>query len=216
MAYRIEPATSQRFDDVVTLLNPRGRAEACWCLHWRQPPGLPVGGREQHLRELCAHEPPGLLAYLDEPDGGGARADGPGPVDTDRAVDGSTVVGWVGLAPRSAAVALQRSRVLPVGAPEEWPTTWVVNCFVVRVGHRRRGVARALLRGAVEHARSRGGRVVEGFPVEPEAGRRVPVSAAFVGTVPLFESEGFETVGGTLATSGRLPRWHLRRDLSSS
>jgi GNAT superfamily N-acetyltransferase len=197
MAFRIEPATSDRFDDVTTMLDPRGHEQVCWCLHWRQPPGLPPDGRREHLRDLCAHEPPGLLAYLDEDAAG-------------------TVVGWVGLAPRSAAVALQRSRVLPVGEPEDWPTTWVVRCFVVRVGYRRRGVARALLRGAVEHARSHGGRVVEGFPVDPEPGRRVPVSAAFVGTVPLFASEGFETVGDTLATSGRLQRLHLRRDLRDS
>ncbi|PFG43010.1 acetyltransferase (GNAT) family protein [Isoptericola jiangsuensis] len=143
MAYRIEPATTERFDDVVTLLDPHGRVEACWCLHRRQAPGPPVGG------------------------------------------------------------------------PADWPTTWVVRCFVVRVGYRRRGVARALLRGAVEHARARGGHVVEGFPVEPEPGGRVPVGAAFVGTVPLFEAEGFENVGLTLATSGRLPRTHLRRDLRS-
>jgi GNAT superfamily N-acetyltransferase len=86
-------------------------------------------------------------------------------------------------------------------------------CFVVRVGYRRRGVARALLHGAVEHARSRGARIVEGFPVDVVPGARVPVSAAFVGTVPLFESEGFERVTGTAATSGRLPRWWLRRVL---
>ncbi|GAA1969077.1 GNAT family N-acetyltransferase [Isoptericola halotolerans] len=194
---RVEPATASRFDDVATLLNSRGREQACWCLHWRMPRGLSVDGREGHLRELCAHEPPGLLAYLEDTGGG----------------TGTTPVGWVGLAPRSAAGSLQRSRVLPRGEPEGWPTTWVVMCFVVRVGYRRRGVARALLRGAVDHARSRGARAVEGFPVEVTPGARVPVSAAFVGTVPLFESEGFEQVGETAATSGRLPRWWLRRAL---
>lgn len=193
---RVEPATERRFDDVTTMLNPRGREQACWCLHWRLPRGLPIDGREDHLRELCADQPPGLLAYLDDPD----APDAP-------------VVGWVGLAPRSAVGSLQRSRVLPRGEPADWPTTWVVMCFVVRPGYRRRGVARALLRGAVEHARSQGGRVVEGFPVEAAPGARVPVSAAYVGTVELFESEGFEPVGDTAATSGRLPRWWLRREL---
>ncbi|WP_407318012.1 GNAT family N-acetyltransferase [Isoptericola halotolerans] len=160
--------------------------------------GLPVDGREGHLRALCAHEPPGLLAYLDD--------EGTRPA-------GRTVVGWVGLARRSEAGSLRPSRVLPRGEPEHWDTTWVVMCFVVRVGYRRRGVARALLHGAVAHARSRGARAVEGFPVDVEPGARVPVSAAFVGTVPLFESEGFERIGDTAATSGRLPRWWLRRTL---
>ena len=207
---RVEPATADRFDDVTTLLNPRGRDQACWCLHWRQPSGLPLGRREDHLRELCGRAPaPGLLAYLDEPGPEEPGRDGPSARE-------GTPVGWVGCAPRTGALSLQRSRVLPRGDPGEWPTSWVVMCFVVRPGYRRRGVARALLRGAVEYARSQGGRVIEGFPVEPEPGRRVPVSAAFVGTVPLFESVGFDRVGDTAATSGRLPRWVLRRDLTDA
>ncbi|MGF0116647.1 N-acetyltransferase family protein [Promicromonospora sp. Marseille-Q5078] len=199
---RIEAADADRFDDVATMLNPRGRAEACWCLHWRQPKGLPVGGRGEHLRELAGQDPrPGLLAYLD---------------DEEERAGTATVVGWVGLAPRSAAPSLQRTRVLPRGDPDEWPTTWAVMCFVVRPGYRRRGIARALLAAAVDYARDHGARVVEGFPVEPEPGRRVPVSAAFVGTVDLFESVGFARVGDTAATSGRLPRWVLRRDLAEA
>ncbi|MGH8964353.1 MAG: GNAT family N-acetyltransferase, partial [Actinomycetes bacterium] len=113
----------------------------------------------------------------------------------------------------SAASSLQRTRVLPRVDPEAWPTTWAVMCFVVRPGYRRRGIARALLEAAVDHARDHGARVVEGFPVEPEPGRRVPVGAAFVGTVGLFESVGFDRVGPTAATSGRLQRWVLRREL---
>ncbi len=197
---RIEPATADRFDDVATLLNPSGRDQACWCMHWRLPPNEDASRREDYLRELATKEPaPGLLAYLDEEDVPG---------------EAGTVVGWLGLAPKSASRTLQRSRVLPPGEPETWPTTWAIMCFTVRPGHRRRGVARALLDGAVEYAREHGARVLEGFPVEPEPGRRVPVSAAFVGTVGLFEQAGFERVAMTSATSGRLPRWVLRLELT--
>lgn len=185
---RIEPATADRFDDVATVLNPTGREQACWCMHWRLPPKEDTSRRVDYLRELATHEPaPGLLAY-----------------------DGDEVAGWLGFAPKSASRTLQRSRVLPAGEPETWPTTWAVMCFTVRPGWRRRGVARALLDGAVEYASAHGARVLEGYPVEPEPGRRVPVSAAFVGTVGLFEQAGFERVAPTSATSGRLPRWVLR------
>lgn len=186
---RIEPATADRFDDVATVLNPRGREQACWCMHWRLPPREDASRREDYLRELTAKDPaPGLLAYEDD----------------------GTVVGWLGLAPKSASRMLQRSRVLPPGDPDTWPTTWAVMCFTVRPGYRRRGVARALLEGAVRYARAHGALAVEGYPVEPEPGRRVPVSAAFVGTVALFEQAGFERVAPTAATSGRLPRWVVR------
>ncbi|WP_079576780.1 GNAT family N-acetyltransferase [Krasilnikoviella flava] len=197
---RIEPAGVGRFDDVVTMLNPRGRPQACWCLHWRQPRGSSVDGRRDHLRDLSGRTPaPGLLAFLPDPERG----------------EGEAVVGWVGLAPVSASTSLQHSRVLPRVDPAEWSTTWAVMCFVVRPGYRRRGIARALLAASVDYARDHGAHAVQGFPVEPEPGRRVPVGAAFVGTVGLFESVGFDRVGDTSATSGRLPRWVLRRELVS-
>jgi GNAT superfamily N-acetyltransferase len=199
----VVPATADRFDDVATMLNPNGRPQACWCMHWRLPPKEDASRRGEYLRALAEQEPaPGLLAYLAD-DEGSAAADGPA----------RNVVGWVGLAPKSASRSLQRSRLLPPGDPETWPTTWAVMCFVVRPGYRRRGVARALLEAAVDYARDHGGRVVEGYPVEA-AGGRVPVSAAFVGTVEMFEGAGFERVGETPATSGKRPRWVLRRDLA--
>lgn len=190
----VVPATADRFDDVTTMLNPTGREQACWCMHWRLPPQEDAHRRGEYLRDLATREPaPGMLAYLD---------DGDGP----------QVVGWLGFAPISLAGSLQRSRVLPRTDPEEWPTTWAVMCFVVRPGFRRRGVARAMLQAAVEYAREHGGRVIKGFPVDSEGGR-VPVSAAFVGTTDLFESAGFERVAETASTSGKRPRWHLQQEL---
>ena len=195
----VVPATADRFDDVVTMLNPRGRESACWCMHWRTPPKEDVLRRGEYLYDLSTRDPaPGMLAYLNEQG------------------SSSVVVGWVGFAPKSAARSLQHSRVLPRGEPETWPTTWAVMCFVVRPGYRRRGVARSLLRGAVEYAAAHGARVVEGYPVEPEPGRRVPVSAAFVGTVALFESVGFDRVEATRGSSGKLQRWVLRRELATA
>jgi GNAT superfamily N-acetyltransferase len=119
---------------------------------------------------------------------------------------GGQVAGWLGFSPKSLVPRLQHSRTLPVGDPESWPTTWSVMCFLVRVGFRRQGVARALLDGAVAYAAAHGARRIEGYPVDG-GGRRVPVSAAYVGTVDLFEAAGFELVEPTAATSGRLPRW---------
>jgi len=204
----VVPAGADRFADVATMLNPNGRPQACWCMHWRLPPREDANLRHEYLQALAEQDPaPGLLAYL---------ADGEGADVGKGADDGAdrTVVGWVGLAPKSASRTLQRSRLLPRGEPDTWPTTWAVMCFVVRPGYRRRGVARALLEAAVDYARDHGGRVVEGYPVEA-GGSRVPVSAGFVGTVEMFEAVGFERVGETPATSGKRPRWVLRRDLAT-
>ena len=44
-------------------------------------------------------------------------------------------------------------------------SVWAVTCFVTRAGFRKRGVSRALARAAVDFARERGARAVEGYPM---------------------------------------------------
>ncbi|MFI2486254.1 GNAT family N-acetyltransferase [Promicromonospora kroppenstedtii] len=189
----VVPATADRFDDIARVLNPSGREQACWCMHWRAPAKEDVTTRGDRLRALTREDPtPGMLAYLDD----------------------GEVAGWLGFSRRSAARSLQRSRVLPVGEPDAWSTTWVFMCVTVRAGFRRRGVAQALLDAGVDYAEAHGATALDAFPVEPEPGRRVPVSAAFVGTVGMFERAGFDRLGPTDATSGRLTRWHMRREVA--
>jgi GNAT superfamily N-acetyltransferase len=49
---------------------------------------------------------------------------------------------------------------------------WLVSCFVVAPGHRRSGVAAALLGAAVEHARANGATLVRGIRWTRPKGRR--------------------------------------------
>jgi GNAT superfamily N-acetyltransferase len=71
-------------------------------------------------------------------------------------------------------------------------SVWVVSCFVVRVGHRRKGVAHALLEAAVEHARAHGAQRLEAFPVV--AGPGVPSADLYHGPLSVFEAAGFDVV----------------------
>lgn len=204
------PATADRFGDIARVINPTGREQACWCMHWRAPAKEDVATRGARLRELTEREPaPGMLAYLGD---SGRASTGTG--EPDAGESGAEVAGWLGFSRRSDARSLQRSRVLPVGEPETWDTTWVFMCVTVRAGFRRQGVAQALLDAGVDYAARHGATALDAFPVEPEPGRRVPVSAAFVGTVGMFERAGFDQLAPTGATSGRLTRWHMRRELT--
>jgi GNAT superfamily N-acetyltransferase len=212
------PATAERFGDIARVINPTGREQACWCMHWRTPAKEDVTTRAARLRELTEQEPaPGMLAYVRAGDATDAGTTGLGDAAAGGAAlapgEGAEVAGWLGFSRRSAARSLQRSRVLPVGEPDTWPTTWVFMCVTVRAGFRRQGVAQALLDAGVAYAAAHGATALDAFPVEPEPGRRVPVSAAFVGTVGMFERAGFDRLAPTDATSGRLTRWHMRRKL---
>jgi hypothetical protein len=50
-----------------------------------------------------------------------------------------------------------------------------------------------LLRAAVKHVQGRGGKVVEGYPIEPKS-NDMPAPFAWVGLAPAFLSAGFKEV----------------------
>jgi len=125
-------------------------------------------GNKRALKKLVdAGEAPGLLAYAN-----------------------GRPVGWCAVAPREIYPVLERSRILK--RVDEEPV-WSVVCFFVARSHRRSGVSVSLLRAAVEHAARRGARFLEGYPVEPSAGR-MPDVFAWTGIAAGFRKAGFVEV----------------------
>src|SRR5579862_3538214 len=120
-----------------------------------------------------------------------------------RDIVGGWVLRWLGLLGGGRTSPRLWCRASPGPA-------WSAVCFRVRPGFRRRGLMHDLLEGAVEHARASGALVIEGYPVDPE-GDRVEQTAAYVGTVGLFEEHGFERVLQTAGRSGGKRRWLVRR-----
>jgi GNAT superfamily N-acetyltransferase len=168
----IEPATPDRWDDVVAVFGLRGDPAQCWCAFLRQAEvdyRDRDGNRERLHRAVESGSPPGLLAYsAGEP------------------------VGWVSAAPREQfAERLARS---PTLRPVPGEGVWSVLCFVVPRPHRGRGVAHALLAGAVAHARSRGAAAIEGVPRDDTGGRRWPNPTAYTGTASMFARAGFTAI----------------------
>jgi ribosomal protein S18 acetylase RimI-like enzyme len=191
MAIEIAPATAARFDDVATMLGPRNQtSNVCWCLSHRVDARtnreLVGPARREYVRALTGRPvAPGVLAY-----------------------DGEVVVGWAAVAPR-AELPFQRSRKIP--HVDDLPV-WSIWCIRVRPGHRGRGIAHALVRGAAEYAAANGAPAVEGYPVDNQ-GRKVDLTMAFVGTRSLFEKAGFTKVADTTAVAGGFPRVMMRRQL---
>ncbi|MCU0938255.1 MAG: GNAT family N-acetyltransferase [Burkholderiaceae bacterium] len=150
----IRPLTPSRFKDLEAVFEAKGCsiARGCWCMFYREtgrtevPKGArPADVRKARMRALCeAGPPPGLLAYA-----------------------GKTPVGWVTLGPRRDFLKLARSPVAkPVDDTPLDARLWSVVCFVVPPAYRHRGVAHALLQGAVAYAAKRGARIVEAYPVD--------------------------------------------------
>lgn len=108
------------------------------------------------------------------------------------AAAGDPALGWVKLA-RLDRVPKLRSlpvyRALDLG-PED--VTLAIGCFLVSPAARRKGVARALVEGAVAHARAVGAHAIEGFPrrsSEPLYDEEV-----YQGPERLFVEAGFEVL----------------------
>jgi GNAT superfamily N-acetyltransferase len=99
------------------------------------------------------------------------------------------VVGWVAVEPRSAYPKLAHSRVLK---PVDDQPVWSVTCFFVARKFRRKGIAVELLKAAVEHVRTQGGRIVEGYPVE--TANTMPAPDIYTGTASSYRQAGFREV----------------------
>ena len=189
----VVPATADRFADLAVILGTKNPdTPACWCLTYRLPSrenrALAARDRPAVVQALCARPvAPGVLGYLD-----------------------GEVVGWAGVAPRAELNSFARSRRIP--HVDDLPV-WSAWCFRVRGGYGGRGVATALLAGAVEFAREHGAPAIEGYPVDT-GGKRVDRASAYVGTRAMFERVGFTKAADTDAIGGGLPRVLMRRPLT--
>jgi GNAT superfamily N-acetyltransferase len=168
----IEPLTYDAWGDFERLFGPRGACGGCWCMWWRltakEFEGRKGAANKRAMKALVRRgEVPGLLAY-----------------------DGEEPVGWCAVAPRAAYPRLGRSRIL---RPVDDADVWSVVCFFVAKAWRGRGVTTALLRAAAKYVKSRGGKVVEGYPVEPAKGK-MPDAFAYPGLAAAFKAAGFEEV----------------------
>lgn len=181
----VVPANAASWKDLHAVLGALGDAARCQCQRFKMSPGeswASVGAEElaHRLREQAhcgrpqARGTAGLVGYLDgEP------------------------VGWCAVEPRSVYRRLVRDNRVPwTGRTEDKADSsiWAVTCFVTRAGFRRRGVATVLARAAVDHARQRGARALEGYPMETQAGQEVTWGELHVGSRSMFAEAGFHQV----------------------
>lgn len=170
MKLAVRPLTPETWEDLLQLFGEKGACAGCWCMWWRlthaQFEEQKGPTNRQAMRDLVdAGTVPGVLAY-----------------------DGSRPVGWCAVAPREAFTRLERSRILK---PVDDTPVWSVVCFFVDKDYRNKGVSRRLLEAAKRWARDQGGRVLEGYPVEPTKDRAPPLFV-FTGLAAAFKKAGFE------------------------
>ena len=176
-ALTTKPLTPSRWSDFEAVFQSKGCsiARGCWCMYYRQSgaPLRPPRGKSlaemnrESIRELVeTRKFTGILAY-----------------------EGKTPVGWLSFGPRQDFAKLAKS---PVMKPVDEQPVWSVICFVVPSEHRRRGVACALLNGAIDYAARKGAKILEAYPVDkPHPSRD---DSLWFGTKSMFDTAGFREV----------------------
>lgn len=176
------PANQASWEDLQLVFGSRGSASRCQCQRYKLRrresfASFPAEVRALRLRAQADSGHPetdstsGLVAYLDgEP------------------------AGWCAVEPRTAYTGLVRNNRVPWERRAEDKSDssiWAVTCFFTRAGFRKRGVSRALAGAAVDFARGRGARAIEGYPM---TSKKAILEEFHVGTEAVFVDAGFAEV----------------------
>lgn len=166
------PLTPERWEDLEILFGEQGACGGCWCMWWRlkcsQFEKQKGEGNKRALKNIVdSGEIPGLLCYAD-----------------------GLPIAWCSVAPREKYPVLERSRSLKRINDDP---VWSIVCFFVAKPFRNKGVTVKLLMAAIEYVREQGGKIVEGYPIEPKKDR-MPNVFAWTGFASAFRKAGFVEV----------------------
>jgi GNAT superfamily N-acetyltransferase len=168
MEFVVRQLTADLWPALEDLFDVEGPIGRCWCMYWRIGSEYrnrkPAANREAFRRVVEDGPPPGLLAFDDD-----------------------MAVGWCQLTPRDALPWLDRTwRLKRV----DQDPVWSISCFYIRKGHRRKGVATALINAALKTAERAGASAVEAYPLDAD----LTPSTSHTGYASTFARAGFKTV----------------------
>ena len=169
---KFHPVTSDRWKDFEKLFGANGACAGCWCMWWKlsrtEFSQKHYAGNKRAIKKIImSGQEPGILAYAN-----------------------GKPIGWCALGPREAYPSLERSIVLR--RVDDSPVC-SVTCFYVARGYRRQGLAGQLLKAAIQFARQRGAKIIEGYPIDSGGEKKNTVSV-FTGLASTFIEAGFVEV----------------------
>jgi hypothetical protein len=184
VAISVVPANEASWEDVDLVVGKaRCHAALCYCQRfkiahsaWRATTDEERAHRlrtQTHCGHPEAASTSGLLAYVDgEP------------------------AGWCSVEPRTAYPYIPDARIAwkKRGEDKDDLRVWAVACFLTRTELRHSGVCRALAAAAVDFARQRGARALEGYAMITEPGQEITWGELHVGSRSVFAAAGLREV----------------------
>jgi len=168
--YNFRTVTKQNWKDFEELFGERGACGGCWCMYWRLKrkdfeTKKGTGNKRAMKRLIDSGVIPGILAY-----------------------NNTEPIGWCCIAPRDDLLVLENSRVLK--RIDDKPV-WSVVCLFIKKSYRNRGLSTQLLKAAKKFVKEQGGKILEGYPVEPKKDK-MPDAFAWTGLASAFLNAGFK------------------------
>jgi GNAT superfamily N-acetyltransferase len=175
--YTAKELTRETWPDFERFFRKPGEWGACWCIYYQREKPPPSGGmtleqradrnRRDQKRQVQEGRSHGVLVYhRGEP------------------------VGWCQFGPKEEIRRIDATRrYKALGLGSDGRKLWRVSCFSVDRKFRKRGVAKFGLAAALESIKSKGGGLVEAYPV-----KRSGALATWFGTVSMFRAHGFRVV----------------------
>jgi GNAT superfamily N-acetyltransferase len=179
---RVVPANEASWEDLLAVAG-RARAfdELCFCQKFKVIREWHAMGEEERAHRLriqaeCGHPDSGttsgLVGYLDD-----------------------EPVAWCAVEPRPAYIRLTRP-VTWAGRNEDKTDegVWAITCLLTRTPYRWQRFTYQMIAAAVEFARERGARAVEGYGMITEPGKEITWGELHVGSRNAFAAAGFREV----------------------
>ncbi len=182
LEYTTRELSKKTWPDLEKLFEkPRvGDAWWCWCMHHHRPGSSSKNKRLRSRAESAVRNRKEQRALVEHGCSHGILVYAKGEP-----------VGWCQYGPKEELPRIDNSPRYRKVASEGITRLWRITCFVVEKQYRNRGVASTALRAALEAIRSKGGNLVEAYPVsktDQGPGYMYP------GKVTMFERAGFKMV----------------------
>ena len=168
--YAIRALDASTWDAFATLVEKHNGCGfgGCWCTWFHTREGRPEGEMGRPWKERLVREGKARAALV---------------------FDGDAAIAWAQYGTPEELPRIYHRKEWEAGLTGE-PPAYRITCIFVDRDHRRKGVATAAVRGALELIANEGGGVVEGYPHDLQ-GEKVRSQFIYNGTRTLFEEVGF-------------------------
>jgi GNAT superfamily N-acetyltransferase len=174
--------SKETWPDFERLFQKPGGWSHCWCMHSQRARGLPNNQQLRSRAEPAVRNRGQKLELVEQ-----------GRAHRILVYANGEPAGWCQFGRWEELPRIDHRRQYRRLAPDRDEKLWRITCFVVETAYRRRGIASAALRAALQAIKSNGDGLVEAYPLKSSLSRAFG-NESTPGVLSRFEKQGFKVV----------------------